>query len=257
MLHPSQPTHDPNFPSFLDIRPLHLENTAAAAGADAHAQATAIGKYGIAGRVWEATARLVAYLTPTPPPSVPVSSPSESEAPKAETETEAKTKAKYDPFDPPCSLFSPSPSSSHRILELGSGQALASLHLAARLPARDTVVLTDLPNVIPLCQASIDTWARDGEGRAVEGAEGPAKVVALPLAWGESAAHLAPYGPFTHILMCDLVSLSERSEESRAHAHLGLLPAPVSPAPPHFTRSDGAGGGAGYRGVRPGDHPSV
>lgn len=173
MLH--APSRDPNFPAFLDIRPLHLANTASAAGADAHAQATAIGRYGIAGRVWEASGPLLAYLTP------------------------AGGVAGFEPFDPPCSLFqSREP---HRVLELGSGQALASLHLAARLRPHDTVVLTDLPNVVPLCQASIDTWAREGEGAAGE----HARVVAQPLAWGESAANLAPLGPFTHILMCDLV----------------------------------------------------
>lgn len=179
MDHPSQPTHDPNFPSFLDIRPLHIANTAASEGADAHAQASAIGKYGIAGRVWEASGPLLEYLTPV--------------------STATSSKPAYKPFDPPCSLFSGG--GPHRILELGSGQALASLHLAARLGPEDTVVLTDLPNVVPLCQASIDAWASDGEGSKGEHAQ----VVARPLAWGESAANLAEFAPFTHILMCDLV----------------------------------------------------
>ncbi|GMK55489.1 hypothetical protein CspeluHIS016_0205450 [Cutaneotrichosporon spelunceum] len=168
MMHPSEPTRDPNFPAWLDIQPLHLANTAAAEGADAHAQAAAIGRYGIAGRVWEASGPLVEYLTPRGSQI----------------------------FDPPCSLFSPGP---HRVLELGSGQALASLHLAACLSPADTVVLTDLPNVMPLCQSSIDTWARSGEGK-----NGGARVVARALAWGEKA-ELDEFRPFTHILMCDLV----------------------------------------------------
>ncbi|BEJ16289.1 hypothetical protein CspHIS471_0508940 [Cutaneotrichosporon sp. HIS471] len=172
MKHPSEPTHDPNFPAWLDIQPLHLADTASAEGADAHAQADAIGRYGIAGRVWEASGPLVSYLTPTPPGSKEV-------------------------FDPPCSLFRDE--GPHRVIELGSGQALASLHLAARLNPEDTVVLTDLPNVMPLCQSSIDTWSTSGEGK-----DGGACVFARPFAWGDKA-ELDEFRPFTHILMCDLV----------------------------------------------------
>jgi hypothetical protein len=179
------PAADPNFPSNLDIHPLHLAGTACAGAngeSDAHGQTSAIAKYGIAGRVWEASAGLLAYLTPG------------------------------GRGVPACSLFSdpdaPGSSSScpARILELGSGQALASLHLAARLPPRDTVVLTDLPNVIPLCNQSVDVWSTAGEGK--EGAH--ARVVVQPLAWGEDAAHLSEFGPFTHVLMCDLVRIRRR-----------------------------------------------
>lgn len=169
------PSADPNFPANLNIHPLHLLGTAATDGADAHNQAEAIGRYGIAGRVWEASGPLLEYLTPG------------------------------GAGDPACTLFTtPGP---HRVLELGSGQALASLHLAARLRAEDTVVLTDLPNVVPLCQQSIDTWATEGEGS--QQAE-HANVVAQPLAWGEDASHLAKYGPFTHIILCDLVSCTHK-----------------------------------------------
>ncbi|RSH77928.1 uncharacterized protein EHS24_003001 [Apiotrichum porosum] len=164
------PSADPNFPANLNIHPLHLLGTAATDGADAHNQAEAIGRYGIAGRVWEASGPLLEYLTPG------------------------------GAGDPACTLFTTL--GPHRVLELGSGQALASLHLAARLRAEDTVVLTDLPNVVPLCQQSIDTWATEGEGS--QQAE-HANVVAQPLAWGEDASHLAKYGPFTHIILCDLV----------------------------------------------------
>ncbi|KAL1406338.1 hypothetical protein Q8F55_008037 [Vanrija albida] len=160
------PHADPNFPPNLNIAPLHLAGTAATPDADAHGQAAAIARYGIAGRVWEATAALVAYLTPG------------------------------SALEPPCSLFSgPGP---HRVVELGSGQALASLHLASHLPASDRIVLTDLPEVVPLCEASIAAW------RAREGGAG-ADVLARPLAWGADVESVAALGPFTHILMCDLV----------------------------------------------------
>ncbi|TXT12904.1 hypothetical protein VHUM_01305 [Vanrija humicola] len=161
------PHADPNFPPNLNIAPLHLAGTAATPDADAHGQAAAIARYGIAGRVWEATAALVQYLTPGAA------------------------------LEPACSLFGNS-SAPHRVLELGSGQALASLHLASQLPRSDTVVLTDLPAVVPLCEASIAAWS------AREGGE-HARVFARPLAWGEDIDSVREFGPFTHILMCDLV----------------------------------------------------
>lgn len=172
---PPAPSADPNFPSNLNIAPLLLSGTAASADGDAHGQADAIGRYGIAGRVWEASGPLLAYLTPPP-----VGQPGLG--------------------NPPCSLFTSK--SPNRVLELGSGQALASLHLAARLPPSDTIVLTDLPNVVPLCQQSVETWKASGEGKGKEHAQ----VVVQPLAWGDDAGHLAEFGPFTHIVMCDLVS---------------------------------------------------
>ncbi|KAL7422780.1 hypothetical protein Q5752_002075 [Cryptotrichosporon argae] len=172
---------DPNFPPDLDIHPLVLAGT----DNDDRGQAAAIAKYGIAGRVWEASLPLLSYLTPG------------------------------SPFDPPCSVHStPSP---RRILEFGSGQALSSLHVASHLGPDDLVVLTDLPNVVPLCEASIDAWTRraasastdeehkDGPAAAATSGATSARVVARPLAWGESGAAVKALGPFTHILMCDLV----------------------------------------------------
>lgn len=99
-------------------------------------------------------------------------------------------------FDPSCSLFQPGP---HRVLELGSGQAFASLHLASQLSPVDFVILTDLPEVIPLCEGRIAEW-RNGIERA-------AQVIAKPLAWGQDIAHLRSWLPLTHIVMCDLVRI--------------------------------------------------
>lgn len=176
----SAPHADPNFPPNLNIAPLHLVGTAATSESDGHGQAAAIARYGIAGRVWEATAALVQYLTPG-----------------------------ATVFEPACSLFDGAAERPpHRVLELGSGQALASLHLASQLPAGDTIVLTDLPAVVPLCEASIAAWA------AREGGE-HAEVVARPLAWGEDAGDVLALGPFTHILMCDLVSAYDGGRRRR------------------------------------------
>jgi hypothetical protein len=168
------PSADPNFPANLNLAPLRLDGTSTAAGGDdAHGQEAAIGRYGIAGRVWEASGPLLSYLSPGNKGS------------------------------PACSLFTDDDDRApYRILELGSGQALASLHLAARLRSTDTVVLTDLPNVVPLCEQSVATWRESGEGKDGENA----RVVVQPLAWGEDASHLAEFGPFTHIVLCDLVS---------------------------------------------------
>lgn len=167
-------TADPNFPVNLDISPL-LEPTAPrsfsspeSSASDPFKQQEAINRYGIAGRVWEASYALSDYI--------------------------ASDKV----HDPPCTLHAPGP---HRIIELGSGQSLASLRLADRLSPSDTLILTDLPNVVPLCQQSIDNWHK-------RRSTAPAPtVLAEPLAWGGSIEHVQSHMPFSHILLCDLASL--------------------------------------------------
>ncbi len=106
-------------------------------------------------------------------------------------------------YDPPCSIFSSYASSTPlKIIELGSGQSLPSLHLASNLIKDDLVVLTDLPNVMSLCEASVKTWAR---GLDQAGKVDRATVVTRPMAWGGGILHLKEFGRWTHILMCDLV----------------------------------------------------
>jgi len=155
---------DPNFPPALNIFPL------APVGVqyESNNQKEAIEKYGIAGRVWEATRPLVQYFTPT-------------------------AQAAY---DPPCPVFEHA--SPRRIVELGSGQGLASLHLASFLDKTDNLVLTDLENVIPLCQLSIDNWRGTRD-------DVPA-VQAQAMGWGDDSSRVRSLGPFDFILMCDLVS---------------------------------------------------
>jgi len=100
-------------------------------------------------------------------------------------------------FNPPCSIFDKA--EKHTIIELGSGQSVASLHLAAQLDKDDTLVLTDLPNVVPLMQQSIDTWSQTNKEGVLP--------VAEPLGWGTDIDHLKKYGEITHVVCCDLVSL--------------------------------------------------
>lgn len=124
-------------------------------------------------------------------------------------------------FTPSCSIFTP-PDASHaeakrrrrnNIIELGSGQSVASLHLASQLHQEDRLVLTDLPNVVPLMQQSVGTWAEQRR-RQQEQEHGAARdeepkgtmPVVEPMAWGEDISHLDKYGGFTHIVCCDLVS---------------------------------------------------
>ena len=101
-------------------------------------------------------------------------------------------------FNPPCSIFNNA--KKNTIIELGSGQSVASLHLAAQLDKADTLVLTDLPNVVPLMQQSIDTWKQTHHDGA--------SPVAEPLGWGTDIEHLEKYGEISHVVCCDLVSLT-------------------------------------------------
>ena len=157
---------DPNFPPALNIFPL------APVGVqyESNNQKEAIEKYGIAGRVWEATRPLVQYFTPTAPAA----------------------------YDPPCPVFEHAVP--RRIVELGSGQGLASLHLANFLDKTDSLVLTDLENVIPLCQLSINNWRGTRD-------DVPA-VQAQAMGWGDDSSRVRSLGPFDFILMCDLVNPS-------------------------------------------------
>ncbi|KAK4688810.1 hypothetical protein P7C73_g1304, partial [Tremellales sp. Uapishka_1] len=156
---------DPNFPPNLDIRPLLVDQDV---NGDSWKQKEGIAKYGIAGRIWEAGQPLLEYFTPG------------------------------GNFNPSCSLFTKGP---HRLIELGSGQSLPTLHLASHLSRDDLVVLTDLPSVIPLCEQSIEIWER--------GRESHAEVIARPAAWGEDTSSLRELGPFTHVLLCDLLMVDK------------------------------------------------
>ncbi|WVR07525.1 hypothetical protein IAU60_004567 [Kwoniella sp. DSM 27419] len=102
-----------------------------------------------------------------------------------------------DRFEPPCPLLA---DGTKRIIELGSGQSVASLQVASQLNPDDLVILTDLPEVIPLCDKAI-----------AQATPGGARVIAEPLAWGGDVSRALAHGPFTHILMCDLTPLDPKS----------------------------------------------
>jgi hypothetical protein len=104
------------------------------------------------------------------------------------------------------------------VLELGSGQSMATVHLLDaladsvdefRLAKSHKVYLSDLPDVIPLCQASVARW-EISRAETLRHQQVEAEVV--PLAWGDmdmgdrlgqilqtSERHLS------HILLIDLV----------------------------------------------------
>jgi hypothetical protein len=117
-------------------------------------------------------------------------------------------------FDPPCSLFHAD--TNLTVIEVGSGTGYAGIHLAQQLNLfrrRHTVrsdvsvlvILTDLPNVVPLLDKGLEEYAETF---------GPVQVQAQSLAWGDAdhAADLAwrlkeSQRSITHVLCSDLVSL--------------------------------------------------
>ena len=103
-----------------------------------------------------------------------------------------------DLYDPPCSILIDNRAKC--LLELGSGQAKASLTLANHLSPEDTLVLTDLPQVVPLCLKRVDRWSSSQSQHP--------DVHVIALEWGKPCVEVARFGPFTHILLCDLVSMS-------------------------------------------------
>ncbi|KAA1477186.1 hypothetical protein DENSPDRAFT_786231 [Dentipellis sp. KUC8613] len=176
---------NPNFPRDLDIQPSRDPNAANsdAAGFEfgADAQAEAIAKYGIAGRVWEAAYAMLRYLDPPDP------------------------HPEFDPpFDPSCGASPETSTGSDTpltILELGAGTGIVGFALARRLHARDMVVVTDLPEVCPLLE--------DGRQRTLT-------VRVRPLAWGNEGHARAIMEELrragrrlTHVVCSDLVYFPE------------------------------------------------
>ncbi|TRM67601.1 putative methyltransferase-domain-containing protein [Schizophyllum amplum] len=171
----------PNFPDGMRITP-SCRPSAAKRAADDEAfgwvsQAEAIERYGIAGRVWEASYIMEEFLDPSVV------------------------------FDPP-GMFSSDTHNSARsrtILELGSGTGLLSARMADFADPGDLILATDLPEVCSLLHKNIDA-AR--QSRACS-------VVIRPLAWGETL-HInalaeeyfsspAEHRMLTHIVCSDLV----------------------------------------------------
>ncbi|KAI0319528.1 putative methyltransferase-domain-containing protein [Amylostereum chailletii] len=206
---------DPNFPPNLSISPSQNEHHALSTSASfsALSQASAIAKYGIAGRVWEAAYVMLLYLS-GPPTSV---------------------------FDPP---FAGTEGELGTVLELGAGTGVVGLGLAERLAGAGRgsgeigVVLTDLPEVCALLEENAS-----GLGQAAR-----AMVEVMPLAWGD-AGHAdevvrrlslgvglegkaqEPRRHLTHIICSDLVYFPELlAPLLRTLLYLTSLSAPRPPA---------------------------
>ncbi|KAH9847683.1 putative methyltransferase-domain-containing protein [Lenzites betulinus] len=168
----------PNFPPDLDIHPLASATSDADARFDSAAQEDAIKTYGIAGRIWEASHAMLAYLDPASPLE----------------------------FDPPPPTVEHDLARSGRAItaiELGSGTGFVAARVAQWLcPERDLLIVSDLPDVCPMLQENLR------ECRAVQ---------VRPLAWGSpehvhaiSEELLPPDSDksptrLTHILCSDLI----------------------------------------------------
>lgn len=181
-----KPQTDPNFPSGLSIQPSSSSTVAAATSSwDQDTQQDII-DYGIAGRIWEAAYLLARYLCP------PLSH----------------------AFDPPCSIFA---SPEHvTAVEIGSGAGYNGLHLAKQLANHaqaacnaqrtKTVVLTDLPNVVPLMQRNARRACLDSDLSSID-------LRVRPLSWGnEDHADVLVTElrcRLTHLICSDLVYFPE------------------------------------------------
>ncbi|KAF7424453.1 hypothetical protein PC9H_009760 [Pleurotus ostreatus] len=169
--------HDPNFPVGLQIKPLDISNQFMESGwsFDASAQKDAICKYGIAGRVWEAAFALKLYINPPPGWS----------------------------FEP--RFLDPHPDQSSRLfVELGSGSGVISHYISqATKHTRDTLLVTDLPEVCPLLEENL----RGNSER----------LVIRPLSWGNAEEARQIHSELisgtdrflTHIVCSDLVYFPE------------------------------------------------
>ncbi|KAI0326410.1 hypothetical protein GY45DRAFT_1328936 [Cubamyces sp. BRFM 1775] len=128
---------NPNFPSGLDIHPLGSAVSDSDARFDSVAQEGAIKTYGIAGRIWEASHAMLAYLDPTSPLE----------------------------FDPPPPTFASTARRPITAIELGSGTGFVAASVAEWLrPESDLLIATDLPDVCTLLEmnlrASPAVWVR-------------------------------------------------------------------------------------------------
>ncbi|EJU05108.1 hypothetical protein DACRYDRAFT_104992 [Dacryopinax primogenitus] len=147
-----------------------------------------IEKYGIAGRIWEASHVLGIYLQP--PDDLTVL------------------------FDPPCPLKGGEGAANNVILELGAGTGVVGLQIARLLPHTATIFLTDLPEVLPLLEqnaARVRAWANAAQidvlplewGKKSDAASAANRVMELPPCAGSNGEMIKRR--LTHIVCSDLV----------------------------------------------------
>ncbi|OJT02476.1 hypothetical protein TRAPUB_7043 [Trametes pubescens] len=171
------PDKDPNFPPDLDIHPLESATSDADARFDSAAQEDAIKTYGIAGRIWEASHAMLAYLDPSSP-------------------------LEFDP-PPPTSSTSPGGLPPITAVELGSGTGFVAARVAEWIhPERDLLIATDLPDVCEMLETNLRACSA---------------VRVRPLAWGsrEHVSSIADElglsvdspsrRQLTHVLCSDLI----------------------------------------------------
>ncbi|EPT01661.1 hypothetical protein FOMPIDRAFT_1119905 [Fomitopsis schrenkii] len=176
---------DPNFPAGLDIQ------ASVSHGRDEledrfgeKAQTQAIETYGIAGRVWEASYTMLAYLD---------SSQSAVHLEKFEFDPPPFTEILRDPH------HAPADNDGLAILELGSGTGLIAARIASYLrDGRDVVVATDLPEVCELLKKNLLDYSAVKVHPLSWGSNQEGLAIASTLGLG-SACHL------THIICSDLV----------------------------------------------------
>ncbi|KAI1796932.1 hypothetical protein LXA43DRAFT_494625 [Ganoderma leucocontextum] len=178
------PDYDPNFPAGLDIRPLEILSYDADARFDSTAQEGAIRTYGIAGRIWEASHAMLAYL-----------------------DLASSSACDFDPAAPFTGELLQNERHPITAIELGSGTGFVAARIAAWLrPDLDLLFATDLQEVCTLLEANLRSY--------------PA-VKVRPLAWGsrehahaisEELGILSSDQPArypTHVLCSDLVYFPE------------------------------------------------
>ncbi|KAI0663827.1 putative methyltransferase-domain-containing protein [Cubamyces menziesii] len=166
---------NPNFPSGLDIHPLGSAVSDSDARFDSVAQEDAIKTYGIAGRIWEASHAMLAYLDP--------SSPLE--------------------FDPPPPTFASTARRPITAIELGSGTGFVAASVAEWLrPECDLLIATDLPDVCTLLEmnlrASPTVWVLP----LAWGSEDHVRSISGQLGLSRRGSHTRQ---LTHILCSDLI----------------------------------------------------
>ncbi|KAL1755241.1 putative methyltransferase-domain-containing protein [Schizophyllum commune] len=191
----------PNFPDGLRITPSCKPSLPGHSREDDafgwSAQAEAIERYGIAGRVWEASYIMEEYLDPKAildPPGIFA----------AENSTQTAENGMHgDAAEDGSGSGAPKV-----ILELGSGTGLLSARMAELASLKNLIIATDLPEVCPLIEKNIGATIK----------RSACSVAVRPLAWGD-AAHVEAlrteyfsspnHKALTHIVCSDLVYFPE------------------------------------------------
>lgn len=106
-------------------------------------------------------------------------------------------------FDPPCSIHSSQSQHPLTILELGSGTGYTGLNLFRQLGQDDLVILSDLPEAVPLMVQGLERWK--DLSSTVDGAE----VWVRALAWGQcqerSLGEEIGERRLTHVVASDVI----------------------------------------------------